>query len=74
MAESTNDSDGRLSARELTLSAKETIEDLTGYPPESVSGLQWDGGELQERHREVGARLELSGPLPAYNFVPRGRA
>ena len=28
-------------------------------------------GELGERHRERGARLELSGPLPPYNFVPR---
>jgi len=27
--------------------------------------------ELQERHRRLGARLELSGPLPPYNFVPR---
>ena len=27
--------------------------------------------ELGERHRELGARLELSGPLPPYNFVPR---
>jgi hypothetical protein len=27
--------------------------------------------ELQERHRHLGARLELSGPLPPYNFVPR---
>ncbi len=45
MAESTN-SDGRpdkISARDLTIAARETIEDLTGYPPESVSGLQWDG-------------------------------
>ena len=45
MAESTN-SDGkgdRLSARDLTIAARETIEELTGYPPESVSGLQWDG-------------------------------
>jgi Gas vesicle synthesis protein GvpO len=33
----------RLSARDLTLAAKGTIEDLTGYPAESVSGLQWDG-------------------------------
>jgi hypothetical protein len=32
-----------MSARELTLAAKETIEDLTGFPPESVCGLQWDG-------------------------------
>jgi hypothetical protein len=45
MAESTS-SDGRgdrLSARDLTIAARETIQDLTGYPPESVSGLQWDG-------------------------------
>src|SRR5688500_2565946 len=45
MAGSTS-SDGkgdRLSARDLTIAARETIEDLTGYPPESVSGLQWDG-------------------------------
>jgi len=42
MAESTS-SDGKLSARDLTIAARQTIEDLTGYPPESVSGLQWDG-------------------------------
>ena len=33
----------RASASELTRSARETIEDLTGFAPESVSGLQWDG-------------------------------
>ena len=44
MAESgSSDGKGRLSARDLTIAARETIEDLTGYPPESVSGLQWDG-------------------------------
>jgi gas vesicle protein GvpO len=46
MAESTSSSDGkgdRLSARDLTIAARQTIEDLTGFPPESVSGLQWDG-------------------------------
>src|SRR4051794_21476466 len=36
-------SDGRMSARDLTLAAKQTIEDLTGYRAESVSGFQWDG-------------------------------
>jgi hypothetical protein len=33
----------RPSAKELALAAMETVQDLTGYPPESVSGLQWDG-------------------------------
>jgi Gas vesicle synthesis protein GvpL/GvpF len=26
---------------------------------------------LRERHRELGVRLELTGPWPPYNFVPR---
>jgi hypothetical protein len=48
MAESTRtnegeSSDGRMSARDLTLAAKHAVEDLTDYHPESVSGLQWDG-------------------------------
>jgi hypothetical protein len=33
----------KISARELTLAAKETVKDLTGYAPEAVTGLQWDG-------------------------------
>jgi hypothetical protein len=37
------DSNGRVSARDLTLAAKRTIEDLTGYTPEAVTGFQWDG-------------------------------
>ena len=36
-------SDGRLSARDLTLAAKRTVEELTGFSPEGVSGFQWDG-------------------------------
>jgi Gas vesicle synthesis protein GvpL/GvpF len=27
--------------------------------------------ELRERHRELGVRIELTGPWPPYNFVPR---
>jgi Gas vesicle synthesis protein GvpL/GvpF len=30
--------------------------------------------ELRERHRELGARIELTGPWPPYNFVPRTEA
>ena len=40
---SSNSSDGKVSARELTLAAKETVQDLTGFAPESVTALQWDG-------------------------------
>ena len=40
---SDNGSATRLSARDLTLAAKATVKDLTGFTPESVSGLQWDG-------------------------------
>ena len=48
MAQSTSGSDGRgsdgkLPASALARLAKQTIHELTGYPPESVSGLQWDG-------------------------------
>jgi hypothetical protein len=42
MAHSSN-SNGRLSARELAMLAKESVETLTGYPPESVSGLEHEG-------------------------------
>jgi hypothetical protein len=47
MAQSTpeqSDSRGpRLSARELSLTATETVEELTNFPAESVSGIEWDG-------------------------------
>jgi Gas vesicle synthesis protein GvpO len=32
-----------LTAKELTEAALSTIADLTGFEPESASGLQWDG-------------------------------
>ena len=35
--------DGRLSALELGAAALETVEELTGYKPEAVTGLEWDG-------------------------------
>ena len=40
MAES---SDGRLSAAELSQAALTTVQELTGYDPEAVTGLEWDG-------------------------------
>ena len=41
----TDDDDGtkRLSARELTLAARRTVQELTSYPAEAVTGFQWDG-------------------------------
>jgi Gas vesicle synthesis protein GvpO len=35
--------DGRLSASELSQAALATVADLTGYVPEAVTGLEWDG-------------------------------
>ena len=44
MAQSSSDnSDQKLTALELTQAAKKAVEELTSYPPESVSALQWDG-------------------------------
>jgi hypothetical protein len=39
-----------------------------------VGRLQELVDELQERHRDLGVRLELTGPWPPYNFVPRDTA
>ncbi|HEX6458053.1 MAG TPA: gas vesicle protein GvpO [Thermoleophilaceae bacterium] len=41
MAQSNNN--GRLSASELSQAALTTVEELTGYQPEAVTGLEWDG-------------------------------
>jgi hypothetical protein len=48
MAESTakrngKPSDPRMNALDLAVLAKQAIHDLTGFPPESVTALQWDG-------------------------------
>jgi hypothetical protein len=53
MAES---DDGRLSAKELSQAALLTVEDLTGYSAEAVTGLEWDD-ELWQVTVDV---LELS--------------
>ena len=36
-------SDGRLSAAELSQAALTTVQELTGYDPEAVTGMEWDG-------------------------------
>jgi hypothetical protein len=38
-----SDDDGRLSASELSQAALATVAELTGYVPEAVTGLEWDG-------------------------------
>src|SRR3954452_650601 len=35
--------EAKLSARELAEAGMATVADLTGFVPEAVSGLQWDG-------------------------------
>lgn len=42
-SKSEKSSNTKLSARDLTLEAKATVKDMTGYDPETVSALQWDG-------------------------------
>jgi hypothetical protein len=37
-----------------------------------VDGMRDLVAELEDLHRPLGARLELTGPWPPYNFVPRG--
>jgi Gas vesicle synthesis protein GvpO len=41
-AEERNDSPDRMSAADLALAAKQLVAELTGFAPESVSGIQWD--------------------------------
>jgi Gas vesicle synthesis protein GvpO len=35
--------DSRLSAAELGQAALTTVHELTGYEPEAITGLEWDG-------------------------------
>ena len=35
--------DGRLSAAELGQAALTTVQEMTGYKPEAITGLEWDG-------------------------------
>jgi hypothetical protein len=39
---------------------------------ERVTGLRELVADLEERQRALGARIELTGPWPPYNFVPGG--
>jgi hypothetical protein len=39
---------------------------------ERVEGLHALVAELEERHRGLGVRLQLTGPWPPYNFIPGG--
>ena len=39
--------------------------------PIASTGCAGSSSELEARHRALGARLELTGPWPPYNFVPR---
>jgi hypothetical protein len=43
-------------------------------PVDRVEGMREQVAELERLHRPLGARLELAGPWPPYNFVPRGGA
>ena len=40
---------------------------------ERVDGLRALVSDLEERHRPLGVRIELTGPWPPYNFLPGGR-
>jgi hypothetical protein len=41
--DSDNDNNGKLSAGELGQAALTTVQELTGYEPEAVTSLLWDG-------------------------------
>jgi hypothetical protein len=41
--DSEQSNNGRLSAKDLTEAAMDTVAELTGSEPESVTALEWDG-------------------------------
>jgi hypothetical protein len=43
MADANSNGKGKLSAAELSQAALMTVGQLTGFTPESVTGLEWDG-------------------------------
>jgi gas vesicle protein GvpO len=43
MANSESDDNGRLSAADLSRAALQTVAELTGYRPEAVTALEWEG-------------------------------
>jgi gas vesicle protein GvpO len=45
MAQSSNGKGKRLSAEELGKAALNAVRELTGYTPESVTALEWDGDD-----------------------------
>ena len=47
MATSNSNGNGKLSAVELGKAAMRTVHELTGYLPEAVTGLEWDGDVWQ---------------------------
>jgi hypothetical protein len=83
MADSDN---GRLSATELARAALTTVEELTGYRSEAVTGLEWDGdswrvtvdalemARVPDSMDVLGAyevRLDDQGTLRGYRRVKR---
>ena len=61
-ANSGNTSGDAITAAELAVIATETIGSLTGYTPESATGLQWDGDKwLVTGGLKAGERLIVEG-------------
>ena len=43
MSDNGSKNNNKATARELALTARATVKDMTSFEPETVSGLQWDG-------------------------------